>query len=95
MCPCLKVIDQEMYIVGETKQFPYWHTHMKLLLADVWKAYRGRLPDVDLVIHFDDWLAPNLDGEPSAQQSNPIDTDTRSWIVVWVMDFRAVSGKQG
>lgn len=57
------MIDQEIFIVGETRQFPYYHTHMKLLLADVLEAYKGRLPDVDLVIHFDDWLAPNLNGE--------------------------------
>ena len=52
-----------MYIVGETKQFPEFQTHMKLLLADVWAAYKGRLPDVDLVIQFDDWMPPNLNGK--------------------------------
>lgn len=61
----LQVVDQEMYIVGETKQFPEFQSHMKLLLADVWAAYRGRLPDVDLVIQFDDWMPPSLNGEES------------------------------
>ena len=52
-----------MYIVGEAKQFPEFQTHMKLLLADVWAAYKGRPPDVDLVIQFDDWMPPNLNGK--------------------------------
>ena len=63
-CPyCVQVVQQEMYIVGETKQFPEFQTHMKLLLADVWAAYKGRPPDVDLVIQFDDWMPPNLNGK--------------------------------
>ena len=52
-----------MFIVGETRQYPEFQSHMKLLLADVWAAYKGRLPDIDLVIQFDDWMPPNLNGK--------------------------------
>lgn len=58
-----QIIDQAMYVVGETKEFPFFQTKMKLLLADVWARYQGHLPDVDLVIQFDDWMPPNLNGE--------------------------------
>ena len=57
-----------MYIVGETKEFPFFQSNMKLLLADVWARYEGRLPDVDLVVQFDDWMPPNLNGEQVANR---------------------------
>ncbi len=67
----VQVINQTMYIVGETKQFPTFQKDMKLLLADVWAMYKGRLPDVDLVIQFDDWMPPNLNGECSSNLMPP------------------------
>ncbi|KAK9818583.1 hypothetical protein WJX74_004255 [Apatococcus lobatus] len=74
----LQVVNQEMYVVGETKQFPEFQSHMKLLLADVWAAYKGRLPDVDLVIQFDDWMPPSLNGtHPDCPHQGPIVTASR------------------
>ena len=65
----LQIIHQTMYIVGETKQYEPFQDAEKLLLLDVWAQYTGHLPDVDMLVQFDDWMPPNLSGAKPAPHS--------------------------
>ena len=59
----MQVLDGRMYIAGETQGFGDIQDRMKKLLAHVWSRYAKQLPDVDMMIQFDDWMLPNLKGQ--------------------------------
>ncbi|KAK9865915.1 hypothetical protein WJX84_008664 [Apatococcus fuscideae] len=59
----VQVLDGRMYIAGETQGFGDIQDRMKKLLAHVWSRYAKQLPDVDMMIQFDDWMLPNLKGK--------------------------------
>ena len=59
----MQVLHGQMYISGETRGFEDIQDRMKKLLVKVWTHYQDRLPDVDMMIQFDDWMLPNLEGE--------------------------------
>ncbi len=52
-----------MYIAGETTPFAMIQEGLKGMLGMVWARYRHRLPDVDMMIQFDDWMLPNMAGD--------------------------------
>ena len=58
----MQVLEGNMYIAGETEPWDKIQDSMKTLLANVWTRYKHHLPDIDIMIQFDDWMLPNLTG---------------------------------
>lgn len=58
----LQVIGGQMYIGGETLPFAQIQDRFKIMMSHMWSRYKYRLPDVDIMIQFDDWMIPNLTG---------------------------------
>lgn len=56
------MIGGQMYIGGETLPFAQIQDRFKIMMSHVWSRYKHRLPDIDIMIQFDDWMIPNLTG---------------------------------
>ena len=51
-----------MYVAGETLPFAQIQDRFKIIISNVWLRYQHRLPDLDMMVQFDDWMIPNLAG---------------------------------
>ncbi|KAK9864491.1 hypothetical protein WJX84_003297 [Apatococcus fuscideae] len=71
----VQIIDNQVYIAGETEGFHDLNLRNKKILASVIGAFPDSLPDVDFVFQGSDWMPPNSNGtHENCQQQGPIFT---------------------